>query len=146
MVQENKIFALGCDHHGIELKSALMEHLKTLGFESIDTGAYDKESATDYPEYAHAVSDAVATEKAIYGILICGSGIGMSMASNRNSKIRAALCHDLESAEMTRLHNNANVLVLSGKNTSKELAKEMLTIFIKTKFEGGRHLRRIEKF
>ncbi|MHA1539152.1 MAG: ribose 5-phosphate isomerase B [Alphaproteobacteria bacterium] len=146
MSQENKTFALGCDHHGIALKSALIEHLKTLGFAAVDVGAHDTESAADYTDYAHAVSDAIATEKAVYGILICGSGIGMSMAANRHPKIRAALCHDLESAEMTRRHNNANVLVLSGKNTSETLAKEMITLFTETAFEGGRHLRRINKF
>ena len=135
---------IGSDHAGFEMKSALKTYLSGARYEVIDLGT-DSEESVDYPDFAAKVADAVASERAERGILICGSGIGMSIAANRNPAIRAALCHDPELARLARQHNDANVLVLAGRFTPLETAKACIEAFMETPFEGGRHARRVAK-
>ncbi len=137
--------AIGCDHGGISLKKIVLPILAELGHEVHDQGT-DTESSVDYPLYAKAVCELVAEGKCDYGILICGTGIGMSMAANRNEKIRAALCFDLYTARMSREHNNANVLCLGARVTGPGLAEEIVRTWLTTDFAAGRHLQRIEMF
>lgn len=140
------MIAIGCDHGGIELKEQMIEHLKKRGIECSDVGCYSKESC-DYPVYAHKVADLVLSGECELGILICGTGIGMSMAANKIKGIRAALCGDCFSAEKTREHNNANVLCLGARVIGPELAFRIADIFIDAKFSGDeRHVRRIDMF
>jgi len=140
----SKKIALATDHWGVELKSILVEEIEKMGFEVLDLGPHENTSV-DYPDYAKKVTDAIADKKAEYGVLICGSGIGMSIAANRNPSVRAALCRDEEDAKMTRLHNNANVLVFGSKAVDNGLAIKCLKAFLNTEFEGGRHKQRVEK-
>ncbi len=136
--------AIGCDHGGLEHKNAIAEHLKERGFEVKDFGIYEQVSV-DYPDIAVKVTRAVTSKECELGILICGTGIGMSMAANKVKGIRAAACSDHFSAKYTRLHNNANVLCLGGRVIGIGTATELADIFVDTKFEGGRHQRRIDK-
>ena len=137
-------FALGSDHAGYELKQALKEHLQTLGISVADLGTYSAES-TDYPDYAKAVAETVAMQKSDLGLLICGTGVGMSIAANKFPGVRAALVFDEQMAALSRQHNNANVLCLGARMTSPELAKKILDAFLAAHFEGGRHERRVKK-
>jgi RpiB/LacA/LacB family sugar-phosphate isomerase len=137
-------FALGADHGGFELKEILKAHLRGLGLTIADHGTDSKESC-DYPDYALAVAKSVAAGTAELGLLICTTGIGVSMTANKVGGIRAALVTDVATAAITRQHNDANVLCLSGKNTPPDLAKKILDAFIGAKFEGGRHDRRVRK-
>ena len=137
--------AIGCDHGGIALKEVILPLLAEFGYEVYDQGT-DSTLSVDYPQYAKAVCDLVADNTCDRGILICGTGIGMSMAANRNKKIRAALCADMYSARMSREHNNANVLCLGARVTGPGLAEEIVRIWLTTDFAGDRHLRRIEMF
>lgn len=134
---------IGCDHGGYELKQEIMTHLMDNGLQLIDAGCYSTESV-DYPDFAKAVCRAVDSGDAEKGILVCGTGIGMSIAANRLPGIRAALCTDPFSARMSREHNDANVLCLGGRVTGMSLALDIVDIWIKTPFSGGRHLRRVE--
>jgi ribose 5-phosphate isomerase B len=136
--------ALGCDHGGWELKAAIAGVLKTLDVEVVDLGTENEESV-DYPDYAAKVAEAVSTKKVDRGITVCGTGIGMSIVANKYPGVRAALCHDSYTARMSRLHNDANVLVLGGRVTGVEVAMEMLKQWLATPFEGGRHQRRLDK-
>jgi len=136
--------AIGADHGGFELKETLKKYLAASGVSFIDFGTHAKES-TDYPDYAQQVAEAVAARKAEYGLLVCTTGIGMSMAANKTPGIRAALVSEPPVAELTRRHNDANVLCLAGKLTPPEEAKRILDVFLNTKFEGGRHERRVNK-
>ena len=137
-------FALGADHGGFELKEILKTHLRERGLSVSDFGTNSKESC-DYPDYAFAAANAVASGAAELGLLICTSGIGVTMTANKVAGIRAALVSDPATAAMTRQHNDANVLCLSGKNTPPDVAKKILDAFIAAKFEGGRHDRRVRK-
>lgn len=137
-----KIF-LASDHAAFSEKQELVEHLKTK-YEVVDLGTNSPDS-THYPEWAVKLVEKVKSENAV-GILLCGSGIGVSMTANRFSNIRAALCRDEEDAKMSRLHNNANVLCLSGRRTSLEMIKKISDTFLSTPFEGGRHQTRIDLF
>ncbi|MEX1002317.1 MAG: ribose 5-phosphate isomerase B [Crocinitomicaceae bacterium] len=139
-----KKIPIGCDHAGYELKCTVIEHLKKEGFEVEDMGTYSEES-TDYPEYGHLVAEAVVKEKDKIGIVICGSGNGINMAANKHQGVRSALCWKKEIAELARQHNNANVLALPARFISKELALEIVDVFLQTDFEGGRHERRVNK-
>jgi len=131
---------IASDHRGFALK----EHLKEK-FALIDLGTFDCEKKVDYPDYAKKLSKYVLKEKS-FGILICGTGIGMSIAANRNKGIRAGLCHTTSDAALTRLHNDANVLVLSGDYTKPKDAEKIATVFFETKFSGEeRHKRRVKK-
>lgn len=135
---------IASDHAGFELKETLKQELEALGFAVNDLGTHGTESV-DYPDYADALARAVAAGKAGRGVLLCGTGIGASIAANRHAGVRAALCHDAQSASMSRRHNDANVLVLGGRVTAPETARECLRIFLDTPFEGGRHARRVAK-
>lgn len=141
----SKTIAIGADHAGYLYKARLIEHLKSKGFEVVNAGT-DTADSVDYPVFADKVCDCVASGKADFGILICGTGIGMSMASNKHKGIRAALCTDLVMAEYTRLHNNANVLCLGARIIACEMAEMIADKFLETEFEGGRHQRRIDLF
>ena len=136
------MIAIGSDHGGYALKQQLMKHLTDLGLEYKDYGTYSEESC-DYPIYAETVARAVAGGEAERGILICGTGIGMSMAANKIHGIRCALCGDCYSAELTRRHNDANILALGARVLGEGLAEKIMDTFLTTEFEGGRHARRI---
>ncbi|MGD0349198.1 MAG: ribose 5-phosphate isomerase B [Verrucomicrobiota bacterium] len=138
-------FAVGADHGGYELKEALKQYLQQRGLSVTDFGAKSKDPGDDYPDFAQPVAQAVATGRAELGLLICTSGIGMSMTANKVPGIRAALVTNEQAATLARQHNDANVLCLSGKSTPPELGRKILDAFIAAKFEGGRHERRVEK-
>lgn len=136
--------SIGSDHAGYDLKKQIFEYLQKEGHVVIDQGTYNKDSV-DYPDFAKWVVKDVQDKEADYGILVCYTGIGMSMAANKARGIRAALVGKVEDAVLTREHNNANVLCLSAKNTSVEDAFEIVKAFLSTDFAGGRHERRVEK-
>jgi ribose 5-phosphate isomerase B len=138
------IVAVGADHGGVGLKSRLAAALLDGGHQVLDFGT-DGPASVDYPDFAHAVCRAIGQSKAEFGILICGTGIGMSIAANRYSEIRCGLAHDVTTARLTRAHNNANVLALGARIIGEEVALDILAAFLSTPYEGGRHDRRIEK-
>ena len=138
------MIAIGCDHGGYALKQEVMRHLDELGLAYKDFGTYSEESC-DYPIYGEAVARAVAGGECERGILICGTGIGISISANKVKGIRAALCGDCYSAEMTRRHNDANMMAIGAGFTGKNMAERMVEVFLKTEFEGGRHARRVNK-
>ncbi|MBW2310199.1 MAG: ribose 5-phosphate isomerase B [Deltaproteobacteria bacterium] len=136
---------IGSDHAGYDLKEEIRNYLAEKGTYSIkDVGAFNREPV-DYPLIGHELAKQVADGSFTRGILICGSGIGMSIVANRHSRVRAALCHDLYTVRLSRKHNDANVLVLGGRVLGTGLALEMVELFLSTDFEGGRHLRRVEE-
>lgn len=138
------MIALGSDHGGYELKQEVINHLKSRNIEYIDCGSYSKESC-DYPVYAREVASVVLSKKAEYGILICGTGIGISIAANKIKGIRAALCHDCFSAEATKAHNNANILAMGARVVGPGLALKIVDTFLDTPFSNDeRHIRRID--
>lgn len=134
--------ALGCDHGGYELKITVKEHLEKQGYEVLDLGCDSKESV-DYPIYGKAVGEAVVEKKADCGIVICGTGIGISIAANKVKGVRAGLCMNTTMAKLTREHNNANVLAFGARIIGDVLALEIVDTFLNTEFQGGRHLRRV---
>ncbi len=136
--------ALGSDHAGFELKEDLRAYLADLTVEALDLGAYSPD-AVDYPDVAAQVAQKVSRGEVERGLLICGAGIGMSIAANRFPGVRAALCHDSFTARVSREHNDANILVLGGRLIGKGLAREILQIWLETEFQGGRHQRRLDK-
>ena len=136
--------AIGCDHGGFEHKNAIAEHLKNRGFEVVDCGIYENKSV-DYPDIAVKVCDKIVNRECTLGILVCGTGIGMSIAANKVKGIRAAACSEHFSAKYTRLHNNSNVLCLGGRVIGVGTAIELAELFVDTAFEGGRHQNRINK-
>ncbi|MBE6728002.1 MAG: ribose 5-phosphate isomerase B [Ruminococcaceae bacterium] len=136
--------AVGCDHGGLEHKNAIAEHLIERGFEVKDFGTYNTNSI-DYPDIALPLSKAVAAKECELGILVCGTGIGMSLAANKVKGIRAAACSEHFSAKYTRLHNNSNILCLGGRVIGVGTAIELVDLFVDTVFEGGRHQNRIDK-
>ena len=136
--------AIGSDHRGFEVKRRLAAVLAGLGHEVLDLGPQGKDSV-DYPDFAFRVAQAVGTGEAPRGILICGTGIGMCIAANKVHGVRAAPCHDSITAEMSRRHNDANVLCLSADLLGEELIDRMVRIWLETEFEQGRHARRVEK-
>jgi ribose 5-phosphate isomerase B len=138
------IIAIGNDHRGFAHKQALRTHLQEQGHEVRDCGC-DGPDAADYPDHALAAAELVARGEAEVGILICGSGIGMSIAANKVAGVRASLCCDREAAATTRQHNDSNVLCLSGDRTSPEDAVALADIYLAASFEGGRHARRVDK-
>lgn len=139
-----KSIIIGSDHAGFDLKSKMIELLKSLGYEIKDAGCYSSES-TDYPEFAHAVAEGVASEEFPLGILICGSANGVCMTANKHQNVRAGIAWEVELASLTRQHNNANVLCLPARFISEALAGDIVKAFIDTPFEGGRHERRVNK-
>jgi ribose 5-phosphate isomerase B len=136
--------AIGCDHAGVELKKEIISLLNDLRIECIDFGT-DGPQSVDYPDFGEKVSSAVSSGKMARGILICGTGIGMSIVANKFSGIRASLCNDLFTAKMSRLHNDANILVIGGRIVGRDLAKEIVKTWVTTPFEGDRHSKRLEK-
>ena len=138
-----KTLVVGSDHAGLELKRELAGVAAELGYEVVDVGTHTTDS-TDYPDYAHQVAGAVARGEGP-GLLVCGTGIGMSMAANRHSGVRAALCGDVFSALMARQHNDANLLCIGARVVGAGLAAEILKAFLNASFEGGRHERRVNK-
>ena len=137
----NKII-IGCDHGGLELKNEIISHLNKRGIEVLDVGTYTLDSC-NYPDYAKALCTRIQSGEFERGILVCGTGIGMSMAANKHKGIRAACCADTFSARMTRMHNDANVLCLGGRVVGAGLACDMVDLFVDTEFEGGRHATRV---
>jgi len=135
---------LGSDHGGFELKEKIKKHLEDKNIEVIDKGSYNTESV-DYPEYGRLVGEAVINKEGDFGIVVCGTGIGISIATNKIKGIRCALCHNTTTARLTREHNDANVLALGGRIVGDVLALEMVDVFLNTAFDGGRHLTRINK-
>ena len=136
--------AIGCDHAGAALKNEILPVLKELSVEWINFGT-DTEESVDYPDFGEKVSEAVSNGKVDRGLLICGTGIGMSIVANKFPGVRAALCSETFSAKMSRLHNDANILVLPGRVIDKETAKEIVKVWFTTPFEGGRHQKRLDK-
>ena len=138
------MIVFGCDHGGFELKDSLVQHLRSNGYDVWDCGTQGRESV-DYPDFATDVALSVASGKAGRGVLICTSGIGMSIVANKFPGVRAALVQDVDGARSSREHNDANVLVLSGARTDRLLAQQIIDIWLETAFAGGRHQRRIDK-
>ncbi|MGE5626817.1 MAG: ribose 5-phosphate isomerase B [Solirubrobacterales bacterium] len=136
--------ALGSDHAGFQLKNEIINHLKDKGIETFDFGTHSKDSV-DYPDYAEIVAREVANKNYDFGILICGTGIGISIAANKVKGIRAALCGDTFSAHSCREHNDANILALGERVVGAGLALDIVDTFLKSEFLGGRHLNRINK-
>jgi len=139
-----ELVAIAADHAAVELKRLLVSELEAMGYGVLDLGTNGTE-AVDYPDIAAKLVHAIKAGEAKRGVLLCGSGIGMSIAANRHPIIRAALCHDGLTARLARQHNDANVLVLGGRLLGPELAKDCLKIFFSTDFDGGRHARRVAK-
>ena len=139
-----EIVAIAADHGGYELKEMLKADLEGLGFDVLDLGTNNADSV-DYPDFGHAIGEAIANSQARYGVAICGSGIGISIAANRHANVRAALCHDGLTAKLSRQHNNANVLALGARIIGIETARDAVSAFFTTDFEGGRHERRVDK-
>ena len=139
----NKI-CIASDHAGYRLKEVIKDYLIKNNISVIDLGPENKKSV-DYPDFARKVSFRVKTKKSDVGILICGSGTGMAISANKIKGIRAAVCYNLKSTRLSRLHNNANIISLGSRLTKKRLALKLVSTFLNTKFEGGRHLRRVKK-
>lgn len=139
-----EIIALAGDHGGYDLKLMLKIFLEDNGYEVLDLGTNSSESV-DYPDFANYLAAALKDGPAVRGVLVCGSGIGVSIAANRHRHIRAALVHDRLTAELSRRHNNANVIVMGGRTIGPDVAKDCLAAFLDTEFDGGRHQRRIDK-
>jgi ribose 5-phosphate isomerase B len=136
--------AAGADHAGAALKDELVAFLRERGHDVLDCGTSGTASV-DYPDFAHAVAAALATQRARFGLLVCGTGIGISIAANRHPHVRCALAHDATGARLARQHNDANVLALGARLTGTEVARDALAAFLATEFEGGRHARRLAK-
>ncbi|MHA1601238.1 MAG: ribose 5-phosphate isomerase B [Alphaproteobacteria bacterium] len=139
-----KPIAIGSDHAGYEMKVTLIEELRSLGHDVLDLGCDGLESV-DYPDFGKVVAEAVADGRAERGVVVCGTGIGISMAANRNPRVRAAVCWDETSARLAREHNDANVLALGARLIGPEVAKACLRVFLATEFAGGRHTARVAK-
>ena len=138
------MIAIGCDHGGYELKQKILAHLRQRGLEYRDFGC-DSTASVDYPVYGKAVAHAVASGECEKGIVICSTGIGISIAANKVKGIRCALCSEPLSAEMTRRHNDANMLAMGGGLIGNNMADRIVDVFLNTPFEGGRHQRRVDK-
>ena len=140
----HKEILIAADHGGYSLKEEVKNYLQDNGYTVIDFGTHSEESV-DYPDFAAAVAQKISNNEYSLGILMCGTGIGISIAANKFPNVRAALVHDELSAKMAKVHNNANILVLGGRTTTPERAKKLVTIWLNENFEGGRHTRRLEK-
>ncbi len=136
--------AIASDHAGFEYKEKIKLFLSSLGFEANDFGAFSSESV-DYPDYAHLVAEIISKGKFKRGILICGTGIGMSITANKHRGIRAAVCESVEATKFARMHNDANILCIGARITPWERVEDIIKIFLNTKFEGGKHEKRVKK-
>ena len=139
-----KKICIASDHAGYNLKEIIKDHLINKHISIFDLGPYENKSV-DYPDFAHKLCKQVSKNKNNIGILVCGSGVGMSIAANKNKGIRAALCYSVENAKLSRLHNDANVITLGERLIKKNIALKCVKTFLKTNFEGGRHIKRIKK-
>ena len=137
-----KIF-ISSDHAGFNLKNEIINDLNKKKYKITNLGSYNNDPV-DYPTFAKKVAKKVSKNKSYFGVLVCGSGTGMAMAANKVKNIRAAMCYNVKNTKLSRLHNNANIITVGSRLTSKNLAIKLINIFLKTKFEGGRHLRRIK--
>ena len=138
-----KLF-ISSDHAGFNLKEKIIKNFKKK-YTFIDLGTDNAKISVNYPDYAHKLCKKVGNRSSNIGILVCGSGMGMSMAANRHKKIRAAVCYSVKNTKLSRLHNNANIITLGSRLTKKNTAFKCIEVFINTKFEGGRHLKRVKK-
>ena len=146
-IKLNKIFKTACiasDHAGYKLKEDIKNYLIDKNFSIFDVGPFNDESV-DYPDYAKKLGNRIKRKKSDMGILVCGSGTGMAISANKIKSIRAAVCYNLKSTRVSRQHNNANIITLGSRLINKKLSFKLVVTFLKTKFEGGRHLRRIKK-
>ena len=141
---KSKKVVLASDHAGFKLKEEIKKFLIKKKEKVLDLGT-ENTSSVDYPDYAHLLSKKMRKDKNQFGILICGSGIGMSMAANKHRNIRAAMCYNAKSTKLSRLHNNANVITIGSRLIKKNIALKCISIFLKTEFDGGRHSRRVKK-
>ena len=139
-----KKICIASDHAGFKLKESIKNFLINKNISIIDLGPMN-ENSVDYPDFAKKISQRVKIKKSDVGILVCGSGTGMAISANKVKGIRAAVCYNSNSTRLSRMHNNANIIALGSKLTKKQIALQLVTIFLQTKFEGGRHLRRIKK-
>lgn len=140
-----KTVAIAADHGGFVLKSQLIEHVQSLGHSVIDLGTNDADTSVDYPEFAAKLANFIITGRASCGILVCGTGVGMSIAANRWPAVRCALVHDVTTARLSREHNDANVLAIGGRVTGVAVALDCVNVFLTTDFSGGRHARRVKQ-
>jgi ribose 5-phosphate isomerase B len=136
--------AVASDHAGFDLKEILKRELQEAGHDVLDLGT-NSTASVDYPDFGKAMGEAIASGRAERGVLVCGSGIGISIAANRNPKVRAVLAHDVTSARLSREHNDANVIAFGQRLIGVEVAREAMKVFLSTKFEGGRHAGRVDK-
>ena len=146
-IKLNKIFKTVCiasDHAGFNLKEDIKNHLVDKKISIFDIGPYNDKSV-DYPDFAKKVGNRIKSKKSAVGILVCGSGTGMAISANKIKSIRAAVCYNIKSTRLSRLHNNANIITLGSRLTKKRLSLKLVDLFLSTKFEGGRHLRRVKK-
>ena len=146
-IKLNKIFKTACiasDHAGYKLKEDIKNYLIDKKMSVFDIGPYN-DNSVDYPDYAKKLGNRIKLKKSDVGILVCGSGTGMAISANKIKSIRAAVCYNMKSTRLSRQHNNANIIALGSRLTKKKLSLKLVEIFLKTKFEGGRHLRRIKK-
>ena len=146
-IKLNKIFKTACiasDHAGFNLKEDIKNHLINKKVSIFDLGPFNDQSV-DYPDYAKKLAYRIKQKKSDVGILVCGSGTGMAISANKIKKIRAAVCYNLRSTRLSRQHNNANIIALGSRLTKKKISLKLVEVFFKTKFEGGRHLKRIKK-
>ena len=146
-IKLNSIFKTVCiasDHAGFILKEEIKNHLIDRSVSIFDMGPFN-DASVDYPDYAKKLANRVRSKKSNVGILVCGSGTGMAISANKIKTIRAAVCYNLKSTRLSRQHNNANIIALGSRLTTKAISLKLVEIFLKTKFEGGRHLRRIKK-
>tara|TARA_X000001036_G_scaffold415329_1_gene431361 strand:+ start:995 stop:1432 length:438 start_codon:yes stop_codon:yes gene_type:complete len=141
---KNKKICIASDHAGFKLKELIKTHLINKNISIIDLGP-TTESSVDYPDYAKKVSNRIKSKKSEMGILICGSGTGMAISANKVKGIRAAVCYNLSSTRLSRQHNDANIISIGARLTKKDTALKLISAFLKTRFEGGRHLRRVKK-
>ena len=136
---------IASDHAGFQLKENIKDFLINKNISIIDLGPINENLSVDYPDYAKKVSNRIKSKRSDVGILVCGSGTGMAISANKTKKIRAAVCYNLKSTRLSRQHNNANIIALGSRLTKKNTALQLVSVFLKTRFEGGRHLRRVKK-
>ena len=139
-----KKICIASDHAGFQLKESIKNFLINKNISTIDLGPMN-ENSVDYPDFAKKVANRVKSKKSDIGILVCGSGTGMAISANKTKKIRPAVCYNLKSTRLSRQHNNANIISIGSRLTKKDTALKLVSVFLKTKFEGGRHLRRVKK-
>ena len=144
MISLFKKICIASDHGGFNLKESIKDYLIKKNISIIDLGPYENQTV-DYPDYAKKLANRIKTKKSDIGILVCGSGTGMAISANKIKTIRAAVCYNVKSTRLSREHNNANIIALGARLTSRKLALKLVDIFLRTKFEGGRHLKRVNK-